>query len=105
MTTESSFLFIMKNQDLFRSDFYQWLSENRHIFEEFERRALKVAQFRQHYSARTIIETMRHDTAIRELSGDWKLNNNYTPCQARLFSLMHPQFKDLFEFREQKVAA
>lgn len=103
--TENRFLLVNKNPDLFRPDFYNWLKDNIHIYEEFEKRALRVAQFRKHYSARTIIETMRHDTAIRELKGNWKLNNNYTPCQARLFSLMHTEHKELFEFREQKAAA
>lgn len=98
-------MLVSNNPDLFRPDFYSWLEENIHIYEEFKRRALQVAKYRKHYSARTLIETMRHDTAIRELRGYFKLNNNYTPCQARLFSLMHPEFKELFEFREQKVAA
>ena len=103
--TDNRFLLIMQNPDLFRPDFYNWLVDNVHVYDEFERKALQVAKYRKAYSARTIIETMRHDTAIRELGGEYKLNNNYTPFMARLFSLLHLEHKNLFEFRAQKVAA
>lgn len=93
------------SQDQFRPDFFQWLSINKHLWEEFERRSLQVAVRREHYSARTIAEIIRHDTAIGELNGDFKINGNYVPCLARLFSLVHPRYKNLFEFREQKAAA
>lgn len=96
---------VSDNQDLFRPDFYQWLNDNKHIWEEFERRSLQVAVKRDHYSARTIAEIIRHDTAIGELKADYKINGNYVPCLARLFALVHPRYSNLFEFREQKVAA
>lgn len=47
---ENRFLLVMQNHELFSPDFYDWLKENTHIYEEFERRALRVAQFRKHYS-------------------------------------------------------
>lgn len=96
---------ILFNKDMFRDDFPEWLMENFHIWEEFERRALKVASKREHYSARTIVEVIRHDTAIGELKGEYKINGNFVPYLARLFALRHPRYSNLFEFREQKVAA
>jgi len=89
----------------FRPDFRVWLAENHHVFAEFERRALQVAARRNHYSARTIAEVIRHDTAIGELSGTYKVNGNFVPCMARLFALLHQQHAGLFEFREHKAAA
>lgn len=54
---------------------------------------------------RTIFEVIRHDTAIGELRGEFKINNNAAPDCARLFALLHPQHSCLFEFREHKAAA
>jgi hypothetical protein len=81
------------------------LRDNGHVFAEIERRALQVASRRSHYSMRTIIEVIRHDTAIGELRGEFKVNNNAAPDCARLFALLHPQHAGLFEFREHKAAA
>jgi hypothetical protein len=93
------------SESRFRPDFPQWLKDNPHVYREFEKRALQVARFRSHYSARTIAETMRHDTAIRELGSEYKINGNYVPCMARLFALCNPNHAELFEYREHKAAA
>lgn len=96
---------VLRNRSMFRSDFIDWLRDNRHVFAEVERRALQVAARRDHYSMRTIFEVIRHDTAIGELRGEWKINNNAAPDCARLFALLHPKHAGLFEFREHKAAA
>lgn len=88
----------------FRSDFIDYLRENVFVYEAFEREALRVAARREHYSARTLIEVLRHESALREKAADWKLNDSWTPHLARLFALMNPRHKDLFEFRESKAA-
>lgn len=95
----------LRNRATFRPDFIDWLQENPHVFAEVERRSLEVAKRRRHYSMRTIFEVIRHDTAIGQLAGEWKINNNAAPDCARLFSLMHPEHAGLFEFREHKAAA
>lgn len=89
----------------FRPDFKPWLTENYQVYVEFERRALQVAQHRQHYSARTIAEVIRHETTIGQLGGEFKVNNNQVPDMARLFAMMNPERADLFEFRSHKAAA
>ena len=89
----------------FRPDFKAYLLENWHVFLEFERRALQVAGRRDHYSARTLIEVMRHDSVIGELNGDYKITNNVVPDFARLFAALNPMHAGLFEFREHKAAA
>lgn len=93
------------NSGDFREDFHLWLQHNAHVFFEFERRSLVVAERRAHYSARTIAEVMRHDSAIGELVGDFKINGNFVPCMARLFSIRHPRYSALFEFRRPPVKA
>lgn len=96
---------VEENAADFRIDFSSWLALNPHIYREFERRSLQVARRRSHYSARTIVEVMRHDTAIGELSGDFKINGNFVPCMARLFALRWPAYAGLFEFRAPRGVA
>lgn len=92
-----------ENREAFRPDFLAWLIANVHVFAEFERRAVEVSRFRRHYSARTIVEVMRHETAIGQLSGEFKINDWFTPSMARLFVQMYPQHKNLFELRKIKA--
>jgi hypothetical protein len=91
--------------DQFRPDFHGYLEENWHVYAEFERRALLVGERRKHYSARTIAETIRHDTVIGELHTGFKVNNNMVPDMARLFAMLHPGHAGLFEYRDHKAAA
>jgi hypothetical protein len=94
---------VAMNPTMFRADFYEWLQENFHVFEYFEQSANKVwdSGFK-HYSARTIVEVMRHRTNIREIGdGTWKLNDKRTPDMSRLFSLLHPEKEGLFELRRR----
>lgn len=88
----------------FTPDFLDYLPVNLHVYEAFEREALAVAR-RGHkrYSARTIIEVLRHHSALREEGGAWKLNDHYTPYLARLFALMNPGYASMFEFRVAKA--
>ncbi|WP_213956311.1 hypothetical protein [Variovorax sp. dw_954] len=91
--------------DQFSADFLAYLPDNLHVYRAFIGEALKVARKGfQHYSARTIVEVLRHNSALQEADGPWKLNNNNTPYLARLFALDYPMHAGLFEFREAKAA-
>lgn len=91
--------------ELFTPAFLEYLPDNLHVYEAFEREALAVARRRQRYSARTIVEVLRHNSALMEHGGGpWKLNDWHTPYLARLFALLHPVHATLFEFREAKAA-
>jgi len=69
------------------------------IWKAFEREANAVwRNGRRHYSARTIGEYLRHETALRE-DGEWKITD-----MARLYGLMYPE-RGLFEFRGERKAA
>ncbi len=98
---------VLLNDKQFRADFYEWLVANFHIFDYFERCALQVRENGfQHYSARTIVEVMRHRSNVREIGdGSWKLNDHRTPDMARLYMLLHPEHDGLFELRGRQVAA
>lgn len=82
----------------FRPGFALWLEHNWAIWRRFEQEALAIAIRREHYSARTIFEYIRHETNLRE-GAEFKVNNNHAPDCARLFAALHPASKELFEFR------
>lgn len=89
---------------MFTPEFLAYLPSNRHVYEAFCRETNRViAKGYGHYSARTIVEVLRHHSALHEASGRWKLNDWHTPYLARLFGLEHPEHADLFEFRNAKA--
>jgi len=91
-----------EHKEQFSDEFLSWIPENYHIWMAFEREAYKVidAGFK-HYSARVIIEVLRHHSALAEKSASgWKINNNIIPYIGRLFALVNPQHASLFEFRQ-----
>ena len=94
-------MMIVTHQDWFRDQDLDWITQNFHIWEAFERQAdLIWGRGRRHYSARTIIEYLRHETATRENASDgWKINDHATPSLARLYMLMHPDRDGFFERR------
>ena len=93
-----------QHADQFTPAFLAYLPENLHVYDAFEREAMRVAHRGfEHYSARTIIEVLRHNSALAERSGPWKLNDWHTPYLARLFALLNPAFAGLFEFRITKA--
>ena len=91
---------VREHADQFRPGFAIWLASNRHVWSAFEREADRVwARGRRHYSARTILEHLRHESALSDDGRDWKLNNNAAPDLARLYRLTHPDRAGLFELR------
>jgi hypothetical protein len=68
----------------YRAGFDAWLRNNFDIFKRFAIEAEKVRSSRRHYSARTIIEYIRHETTLRE-NDVFKINNNVAPDCARLY--------------------
>lgn len=93
-----------RRSSAFMADFLGWLADNIHVYEQFEKRALLVAQRRSHYSGYTIFESMRFDSDIRENGGAFKLNNTRCADCCRLFALRNPAHAGLFEFRARKAA-
>jgi hypothetical protein len=89
-------------QDMTQNEFDDWISENPQIFKAFCDEAIKAAlKGFKHYSARTIIEFLRHHTHLREASGGFKINNDAVPYMARLFKENHPHLGNFFEYRSK----
>ena len=89
-----------EHSEHFTQEFLNYLPENIHVYQAFEQEARKVLQKGyKHYSARTIIEVLRHHTALSD-SSKWKLNDHATPYFSRLFALLNPASAGLFEFRK-----
>lgn len=92
------------NARTFNKKFKAWLEENPHIWEAFVRNANEIrSRGRKHYSARTIVEYLRHNSSLREASGEWKINNIHIPDMARLYMLLNPDAKDFFSLRESEA--
>lgn len=91
---------VASRPDLFRAGFPAWLADNLHVWRAFEREADRVwLRGRQHYSARTIIEVLRHESALSDTGIAYKLNDHNTPDLARLYGLAHPDRAGMFETR------
>lgn len=87
----------------FHADFPQWLAENFDLWVRFEAEAEKLRRRgRTHYSAYTIVEYLRHHTALQQECGDMKINGNVVASLARFYVLMHPSAFAFFEFRTIK---
>ena len=79
----------------------QWFKDNDHIWKAFERQAILIARSgHKHYSARTIVEYLRHHSALQEKDGMWKINDHVTPYLSRRFMGQHPQYIGFFETRK-----
>ena len=92
------------NAHMFTAKFLNHLPSNLQVYEAFEREAkLAAAAGMKTYSARTIVEVLRHREALQ--GKPWKLDNDYTPYLARLFGLMNPSEASLFNFRIAKAVS
>ena len=95
-------LVMTTHADWFRDGDLDYVARNYHVWEAFEREANRVWESgRRHYSARTIGEYLRHESALRqeEPDEDFKLNNNIYPSLARIYMAMHPERFGFFERR------
>jgi hypothetical protein len=97
---KSALRHVLLHPGRFRRGFDDWLLDNLHVQRRFDVEALHVASTgRTYYSAYTIVEYLRHHTALRGRGEDFKINNLWRASMARLFADMHPQHKDLFKYR------
>ena len=98
---------LQANVSHFRKDFHEWLEKNWQVWEAFEEQANRIwNRGTRRYSARTIGEWLRHETAMREAPNQhgWKLNDHYWPDLARLYMLTHPDRDGFFERRVAPLA-
>lgn len=89
----------------FRKDFAEYLRDNFHVYVAFEREADKVWQSgRRHYSGRTIVEVLRHQSALADTAIEFKLNDWWTPDLCRLWMELHQDRDGFFETRSGQSA-
>lgn len=93
---------VQAHADQFLEGFEAWLEENRHVWLRFAAEADKIrARGRKKYSARTIIEVLRHESALADTGEPWKLNDHNTPDLSRLYLLTRPGTEGFFEKRRR----
>lgn len=84
----------------YRPEFFSWLKENLHVWDAFARECdLLRARGRTHYSARTVIEVLRHNSAVREAAGEYKISNDNVPDLARLYLQCRPDAQGFFSVK------
>lgn len=88
------------NASILSSEFMEWLPENIHVWDAFVYEVFRVIhRGRKHYSSRTIIEVLRHNSAVSDTSEPYKINDHSVPYLSRLFDVAYPQHVGLFEYR------
>lgn len=73
---------VRQNEALFHAEFPQWLDENFDLWARFEHQCNLIRRRGfEHYSARTVVHYLRHETALQQKTGPLKLkiNNNVRP--------------------------
>ena len=88
-----------------KKDFEEWYPDNMHVIEAFEKEALYLKKYgkRERYSVYTIREKLRWDSLLSENSPeDYKLNNNYSPCIARILMHVNPVMQGMFALRQEQ---
>lgn len=100
--TRRAMITAMVLSDRLADGFVVWLVNNRHVWRRFEQEALKIwNRGRDHYSARTIGEVLRHESALADDDQAYKLNDHIWPDLARLFLECHPACAGFFETRRR----
>lgn len=86
-------------------NFIKWYPHNMHVINAFEKEAvfLRVHGKRDRYSCYTIREKLRWDSLLKENTEDYKLNNNFSPCIARVLMFLNPHLNGMFHIRESRT--
>ena len=80
--------------------FLTFHKENPEIYALFKRFAFEArAAGRKRFGAAAICERIRWHVAVERKNDDFKVNNNFRSCLARLMIFDHPEFADFFETR------
>jgi len=88
--------------DKFPPGFELWLSKNKPIYNSFVGKALAMSYKRDRYSARTIAESIRWESDLRDSNNLFKINNNWVPGMARLAMREYPKLKGFFTCRDSQ---
>jgi hypothetical protein len=95
---------IEQNPDMgWRAGFAAYLEENMVVVVRCIREAKAVRVRHHHYSMRTIVEFIRHQTKTYEAASQFKINNNMAPDIARLAMLLVTELEGMFELRSNEL--
>ena len=87
------------------NNFWAFHQENPQVFELFKRFTEEMrGTGRKRYGVKSIAERIRWHFATTSRSDEFKMNNNYVSCYARLLILNDPELKDFFQTRESRAA-
>jgi hypothetical protein len=87
------------------SQFREFHTRNPHIFEEITKRAFALrAAGQSKIGISLIFESMRYDAAIKTLSRDFKLNNNFRSRYSRLLLDTFPTLRGVITTRTLQAA-
>lgn len=97
----------IKKKDIFADlsphivgSFWKYHEENPKVFKLFEQFANQLRSAgRKHYGVGSITERIRWHFAVETTGDEFKINNNYRSCYARLLILKDPTFEGFFELR------
>ena len=83
----------------------RYLRDHPDVYIAFEREAVSmIRRGFKHYSARTIMEYLRHHSALEaDPTKTFKINDHLIPELAREFMRQHPQWGGFFELRASKL--
>jgi hypothetical protein len=84
--------------------FPEWCLKNPHVIRRFIEEANKLWHTgRRRWASCSLIYYIRHETALAEKGGDWKINQNWSAPLARLYMQMYPD-RPLFKLKPRKAA-
>ena len=81
------------------NQFMEFHGKNPEVYIEFKAIARETHSNHRRYGAKAICEFIRYDRGRRPTLDDFKINNNFPSCYARLLIAEDPTFKDFFEVR------
>jgi len=71
------------------------------LVDKFFHEAHRVAERRTHYSPRTIVEYLRHNTTFADSDKTFKINNNIVKSLSVISMELFPALNNLFSTREK----
>jgi hypothetical protein len=95
---------IHAHPETFRPGFWLWLTQSEYVWREVKSAADRTwhAGVRQ-WSMDRVLQHLRHDRALNGRH-PLKIDDRWSSSMARLYVMLHPERKDLFEFRQRRNA-
>jgi len=78
-----------------------YAASNMEFLDKFIEESFKISRVRQHYSAQTIIEIIRHHSAITDDSPNYKISHRARAIFSRLVMALFPELNGLFKTKRR----